>query len=87
LTNNTRLYLDAVYLGERFPDSDDANSSEKLGGYTLINFNLGWKEGDLDIGLRINNMTNKKYSGLLFASGGYPAPERNVEFTLSYQLQ
>jgi iron complex outermembrane recepter protein len=87
LSNTVSFYLDTAYTGERFPDSDNANTSKKLGGYTLLNFNTSWKKGGSLVNFRINNLGNKKYAGLLFSSGGYPSPERNVQITYSYSIQ
>ena len=86
ITDSINLYFDAVYTGNRFPESDDANSSSKLGGYTLTNANVSWGKENWDIGFRINNLGNKQYSAFLFSSGGYPSPERNVELSISYQM-
>lgn len=86
LSNYISLYLDAIYLGERYPESDDNNNSDKLGGYTLTNLNLSWDNTLLDVDFRVNNLGNKKYSSYLSSTGGYPSPERNYKVTLSYDF-
>jgi iron complex outermembrane receptor protein len=87
LSKSLSIYFDLLYTGERYPDSDNANSSEKLGGYTISNFNLGWNKNASSVNFRVNNLGGKKYSGLLFSSGGYPAPERSVELTYAYTFE
>lgn len=86
LKHNVNLYLDAIYTGSRFSSGDEANISDKQPSYTLVNFSASWATGPLDLGLRINNLNNEKYSSLAFASGGYPSPERTVELTASYNI-
>lgn len=86
LRHNVNLYLDAIHTGTRFASGDESNTSDKLPSYTLVNFSVSWATGPLDFGFRINNLNDKKYSSLAFSSGGYPSPERTVEFTASYDI-
>ncbi|MFT6387655.1 MAG: iron complex outermembrane receptor protein [Cellvibrionaceae bacterium] len=80
------FYVDAVYTGSRYPDSDDGNTSSELGAYTLTNANISWRNRGRGLNFRINNLGDKQYSSFLFSSGGYPAPGRTYELSLSYEL-
>jgi iron complex outermembrane receptor protein len=40
----------------------------------------------LELGARINNITNELYAGLHAAWGQYPQPERNYEASISYRF-
>jgi iron complex outermembrane receptor protein len=84
--NNLSLYVDAIHTGDRFASGDESNTSDKQPSYTLVNFSASWVTGPLGFGFRINNLNDKKYSSLAFASGGYPSPERTVELTASYNI-
>ena len=96
LTQNINLYTDAIYTGRRFRSDDDSNASNRLGGYTIYNINLGyntnpdWQDGAWSANLRVNNIFGKEYSGLLFdngfSSGGYPAPKTTVEVKVGYHF-
>lgn len=87
LSQSWSLYLDFLYTGERYPDSDNANSSDKLGGYTISNLNVGWNKNSSAVNFRVNNLGDKQYAGLLFAAGGYPSPERAVELTYTHTFE
>ena len=96
LTQSINLYTDAIYTGRRFRADDDSNASNRLGGYTIYNINLGyntnpdWQDGAWSANLRVNNIFGKEYSGLLFdngfSSGGYPAPKTTVEVKVGYHF-
>lgn len=87
ISPSLNVYFDLLYTGERYPDSDNANSSEKLGGYTISNLNVGWSKNSSTVNFRVNNLGNKEYAGLLFASGGYPSPERTIELTYTHAFE
>ena len=92
LTPTLTFYADAIYTGRRFPASDDANASDRLGGYTIYNVNLGYnadpysRDQAWSANMRVNNLTGKEYSGFSFASGGYPAPKRTIELNIGYHF-
>jgi iron complex outermembrane receptor protein len=86
LKQNVNLYLDAIYTGSRFASQDEANKLDKQPSYTLVNFSASWATGPLDFGLRINNLNDKKYLAYYSEFGRYPASERTIEFTLTYDI-
>jgi iron complex outermembrane receptor protein len=86
LKQNVNLYLDAIYTGSRFASGDEANKLDKQPSYTLVNFSASWATGPLDFGLRINNLNDKKYLAYYSEFGRYPASERTIEFTLTYDI-
>ncbi len=80
------LTLEANYTGPRYKANDDANQSARLP--QLIVFNLGglYTLGELDMSLRINNITNELYAGWHSVYGQYPAPERNYQLGVTYSF-
>jgi iron complex outermembrane receptor protein len=84
--NNINLYLDVLHTGEQIKYGDEANTSNKQPSYTLLNFSTSWSQGPLSLGLRVNNLNNKEYLSYASKSGDYPAAERTVELTASYQV-
>jgi iron complex outermembrane receptor protein len=83
---NINLYVDVIHTGDRFATNDEENVSDKQPSYTLLNLSASWVKGPLDFGLRINNVNNKEYASLAFGAGGYPSPERTVEFSVRYNI-
>lgn len=85
---NWNFYSEAIFTGSQFPANDDANNAGKIGGYTVYNFNLRYHCKHLHMAFHINNIFDKKYyfytvlqnNGEFF----YPAPERNVTFSINY---
>jgi len=91
---NWNLFGEAQYIGSRYAAGDLSNQFEEVGGYTIFNMNLNYQHKNWLAGLRINNLTNKKYSdnavtGFNSASfstevARYAAPERNISLTVQY---
>lgn len=90
ITPNWNIYTEAVYTGNQYPANDDANSTGKMGGYTLYNLNLRYHLKNLIASFRINNIFNKNYYFYTVFEPGmqsaffYPAPGRNVLLTIQY---
>lgn len=84
-------FVDAQYTGPRYRIGDDANTQGKVPSVTVFNANILWSFQDVELGLRIKNLTNKKYSdysGYSPYSGNYqyPQPERQYEAGLTYRF-
>ena len=86
------LLTELQYASERVLGGDFANAFPPLGGYTLANSVLSYREGPWHISLRANNLLNREYSssGAVgfdenFTTRGayFPAAERNFWLTLA----
>ncbi|WP_159931101.1 TonB-dependent receptor [Oceanicoccus sp. KOV_DT_Chl] len=90
-SSNLSLFIDGKYTGERYPIGDEANSTDKLGGYTVYNANIRWAQDDWYTNLRANNLSGKDYNGYTgtYDAGGpvfyvYPAATAEFEITIGY---
>jgi outer membrane receptor for Fe3+-dicitrate len=70
--------VNAVRNGSRYFGGDFANAGGKLPAYTVADYQGEWAAGKVALGLRVNNLTNKKYSASGFSSTYYPADPRTV---------
>lgn len=92
LTDNTHLFFESIYTGNQYAANDDANLAGKIGGYTLFNLHINYTHHQLTGAFRVNNLFNRYYYFYVVAQPGmpdeyfYPAPTRNIVFTLSYQF-
>ena len=87
LPGNFHLYADGVYTGSRYQLNDDNNSKPRLDNFWLYNLALRTHWQQLHASLRVNNITNEKYSTLESTYDyQYPAPERTVELTARYEF-
>ena len=91
------LFAEMQYIDDRVAGGDYRNSFPGLDGYTIVNLNARYQYKKLLAALRINNLTNRKYSD--YAAVGfnpaksfaqetafYAAPERTIALTLEYQF-
>lgn len=78
-----QAYLDAVYTGKRYSVDDDANSFDKVPGYTVLNANVRWDIQQWNINLRVNNLTGKQYSEYISYPYDYQYPSTEKTFELS----
>lgn len=80
----------ANHVGSRHFGGDDANVREKLPAYTTLDWQSTWKLAQWDVGLRIANLTDKKYASLGFDYGFgasyYPANPRAGYVTARYRF-
>lgn len=88
---SVNIYLDANYTGPRFRSGDDANREGKLGSFTRINANLSWYWSNWELGLRVENLTDREFSdlALTFAPGmnvTYPQPDRTYTGSVRYRF-
>lgn len=91
-----QLFGEAQYISKRVPQGDYANSLGRLPGYTVFNAALNYSFAAWRLGLRIDNITDKRYSDVAalafrpptFAveTGFYPAPERRGYLTAEYRF-
>lgn len=88
---NLTAAVDASYTGSRYRVGDDANGADKIGDITLLSANLLWALTDhLELGLRIKNITNKRYADY-YAVGWngnvqYPQAGRTYQASINYQF-
>lgn len=90
IITNLYGYLEAIYTGPRYLASDDGQVMPKEGGYTLFNAAVRYEYQDLNVKLRINNLTGKRYDSYSSWQAGnkalYPAPEEDVRLSLGYRF-
>lgn len=90
LLSHWNLYTEAIFTGNEYPDSDDANVAGKMGAYTLYNFNLRYVYHSFTASFRVNNVFNKYYYfytvyvPMTESEFFYPAPGRSFLLTLKY---
>jgi len=78
-------YLDASYTGSRYRIGDDANSASKVKAVTLLNANVIWAVVDnVELGLRVKNLTGEKYSDYQGIGYQYPQPGRTWNASASW---
>ncbi len=91
-----QLFGEALYISDRVPQGDYANSLDMLPGYTVYNAAVHYNIRTWTFGLRINNLTDKRYSDVAVSAynpwptevtGYYPAPERNARLTAEYHFE
>jgi iron complex outermembrane receptor protein len=92
-------YLEVAGASDRVFGGDFANAFPELPGYTVVNLNVTYQWRQFMLSLRVNNLLDREYSdsgnlGYDFrdpffpqASTYFPAPERNLLFSLNYRYQ
>lgn len=86
------FYSEVVYTGNQYSANDNANVSERIGGYTVYNFNLHYIYRQFSASFRVNNIFNKYYylytvfEPSLDEQFFYPASTRNILLTLKYSI-
>ena len=78
--------FDANYTGRRFHVDDYENTSAKVDAVTVFNFNILWDIKDIELGLRVKNITNEKYADYQSIYGQYPQPERAYSAHVTYRF-
>lgn len=78
--------LETVYTGSRYKSGDENNSSATLSPLTVFNLAAVYSYRQLELGGRINNITNELYAGYHANWGQYPQPERNYEASITYRF-
>jgi len=95
--SNWRLFAEAQYIDDRFAAGDLTNNFGELDGYTILNMNISYQRKNWTADLRINNITDKKYSDFAATAYNsaippfgatdiafYAAPERNASLSVQY---
>jgi iron complex outermembrane receptor protein len=87
-----QAYTEALFTGRQFLANDNSNIGGALGGYTIYNLNVRYHYQAFSASLHLNNIFNKEYFlYAVYQSGAvneffYPAPDRNVMLTFSYDF-
>lgn len=87
------VYTEAVYTGSQYTANDNGNVAKKLSPYTVYNINLRFNYLKLTAAFRINNIFNTYYNfyatyiNSINAEFFYPAPGRNIMFTMKYDFE
>jgi len=97
LDSNWDIFAELQYIGDRYAAGDITNTFSKLDGYTVLNMKIGYQRKHWLAALRINNLTNRKYSDFAATSYNpaippfgatdiafYAAPERNISLSVQY---
>lgn len=85
-----RHTLLANHVGARYFGGDEGNIREKLPAYTTLDWQSSWQLPHWELGLRIANLTDRKYSPVGFDYGFgafyYPANPRGAYLTARYRF-
>lgn len=97
LDSNWDIFAELQYIGDRYAAGDLTNSFGQLDGHTVLNMKLGYQYKNWLAALRINNLTNRKYSDFAATAYNpatppfgatdiafYAAPERNISLSVQY---
>ena len=92
ITDHLNIYAEDVYTGNQYAANDNQNTAGVIGGYAIVNANINYQLKNLRAALHLNNIFNHDY--YLYTTYQtfnqtvyfYPAPDRNVMLTLSYEL-
>jgi len=83
---NLTVLFDANYVGSRYLVGDDENLMPKVDSVTLFNANVLWDFKSIELGARVKNITNEKYSDSRGLYGQYPQPERAYDAHITYRF-
>lgn len=87
------VYTEAIYTGSQYTANDNGNVAKKLSPYTVYNINLRFNYLKLTAALRVNNIFNTYYNfyatymNSINTEFFYPAPGRNIMFTMKYDFE
>ena len=70
------LSLNGNWVGSRFQDSDETNTSEKIAAHFTADVKASHTRRNMTLYLGVDNVFNKKYSDYAVYDSYYPAPER-----------
>lgn len=84
--DNTNLRLETMYTGDRYVSGDNANLLPEVDSTILLNLSVGQQLQGYHIGLRVNNLSNRKYNDFATPFGVNPAPERNFQLEVSVEI-
>ena len=90
LNESWRLFLEGVYTGKRFRNTDSANKQEKMSAYWLGNVALSYLQSNWSASLRVDNLFDKKYPASAyysnFGSSYYLGDSRKLQLTVTYNF-
>jgi iron complex outermembrane receptor protein len=78
--------IEANYTGKRYRMDDQTNSADRLDALTLFNVNILWMYKDVELGLRVKNITSEKYADYHGVWGQYPQAGRTYAGHVSYSF-
>ena len=78
--------IDANYTGKRYRMDDQTNDVGRLDALTLINLNILWTHKDVELGLRVKNITGEEYADYHGVWGQYPQAGRTYSAHLGYSF-
>ncbi|WP_172597689.1 TonB-dependent receptor family protein [Sulfuriflexus mobilis] len=97
IDSNWDVFAEVQYIGDRIAAGDITNAFGKLDGHTVLNIKLGYQRNNWLAALRVNNLTDRKYSDFAATSYNpaippfgatdiafYAAPERNISLSMQY---
>jgi iron complex outermembrane receptor protein len=90
MTHHWDVYSEALYTGNEY--SDNANTTGKIGGYTIYNLGAHYHYENFTASFRLNNIFNKYYyiysvyQPSQQTSYFYPAVGRNIMLNLKYSF-
>lgn len=89
-SENWSMYVETIFTGSQYADSDNGNTAGAAGGYTVFNASLRYEYRQFTAALHINNIFNKEYNlytiyqTMTNTEYFYPAPDRNLVLTVTY---
>jgi len=90
-TRNVKTYLEALYTDDHYMSGDNANDSEKLDSYAVVNVNISYQIDELELSVRVNNLLDKEYSSSAndsFPSASFfPLPDRNFWLSAAVRFE
>lgn len=83
---HTHWYFEYHRRSSRVQEGDLTNSFPKIEGYELFNTAVRWKNDDVSLSLRVDNLLNKNYIGYAQYNGFYPEGGRRFVASFKYQF-
>lgn len=78
--------IEANYTGKRYMMDDQTNAAGRLDALTLFNLNILWTHKDVELGLRIKNITGEEYADYHGVYGQYPQAGRTYNAHIGYSF-
>jgi iron complex outermembrane recepter protein len=90
LVAQSRLNVNARYVGRQYYDNDQANAFRRMPAYTLVDVKAEHGFGRLKLALELRNLFDKEYYSYGILAGpsfsAYPQPGRALYASLAYRL-
>lgn len=87
--DNFQLFVEEIYVGERYLNGDNSNSKDQLDDYLLSNVALNYVLNDWSVSLRADNLFDTKYASSAIAGwqdGYYVGNGRSFRLTANYDF-